>query len=202
MQKIIFFDLDGTILNVWDRFWHIHSVLSTRTNLKPIPFALYLRLKRQRFDEYTYFKEAFSKEEYKKLKIGLLEELKYLGLDSLNKQVVSVIEKVSRRRKIGLLTYRRNRENLMWQLENCGIINYFEQIININPDKSDKVNYLKRKASVYLGDTQDDIKAAREAGVVAVGCGWGLVDPSILSAAKPDYLLKDPRELFSVIEIL
>jgi len=72
MQKIVYFDLDGTILDVWKRTWRVYTVLAKRFNLKPIPFEKYRRLKRNQFTEYVFFEKVVSKQKYLLLKRGLI----------------------------------------------------------------------------------------------------------------------------------
>lgn len=42
---------------------------------------------------------------------------------------------------------------------------------------------------VMVGDSPNDVLAARAFGSVAIGCTYGLVAPSVVAAAQPDFLL-------------
>lgn len=48
---------------------------------------------------------------------------------------------------------------------------------------------------VVVGDSGNDILAARALGAVAVGCTWGLVPAEELRALRPDHLLDAPLDL-------
>lgn len=48
---------------------------------------------------------------------------------------------------------------------------------------------------VVVGDSPNDIAAARALGAVAVGCTYGLVDPQRVRAAAPDHVIDDITEL-------
>lgn len=50
-------------------------------------------------------------------------------------------------------------------------------------------------AVVVVGDSGNDILAARSLGAVAVGCAWGLQPMATLRALAPDHLLEAPLEL-------
>lgn len=50
-------------------------------------------------------------------------------------------------------------------------------------------------AVAVVGDSPNDILAARALGAVAVGCTYGLVAPQIVKAAGPDHLLADINDL-------
>jgi phosphoglycolate phosphatase-like HAD superfamily hydrolase len=54
-------------------------------------------------------------------------------------------------------------------------------------------------ASVYIGDTVPDIRAAREAGTLAVAVAWGFSDPSLLAAEMPDALTQSAGDLAATI---
>jgi phosphoglycolate phosphatase len=56
-----------------------------------------------------------------------------------------------------------------------------------------------RSTSVYIGDTVPDIRAAREAGTLAVGVAWGFSDPSLLTAEAPDALVDATSDLANSI---
>jgi phosphoglycolate phosphatase len=53
--------------------------------------------------------------------------------------------------------------------------------------------------TVYVGDTTPDIRAARDAGTLAVAVAWGFSDPGPLAAEAPDALVENARDLASAI---
>ena len=50
-------------------------------------------------------------------------------------------------------------------------------------------------AVVVVGDSRNDILAARSLGAVAIGCAWGLEPEARLRELAPDHLLQSPLEL-------
>jgi phosphoglycolate phosphatase-like HAD superfamily hydrolase len=59
------------------------------------------------------------------------------------------------------------------------------------------------KNVLMLGDTPMDIAAAKNAGIKAVGCLWNHMPfTSLMTAAVPDLLIKEPNELFEYLTIL
>jgi phosphoglycolate phosphatase len=56
-----------------------------------------------------------------------------------------------------------------------------------------------RTSTVYIGDTVPDIRAAREAGTLAVAVAWGFTDPAQLATETPDALVNSPSELQDAI---
>lgn len=51
---------------------------------------------------------------------------------------------------------------------------------------------------LYIGDSLVDIETARNAGVACVACSWGFVEREVLEAAKPDFLADQPEDILSV----
>jgi phosphoglycolate phosphatase len=59
-----------------------------------------------------------------------------------------------------------------------------------------------RATTVYLGDTIPDIRAAHEAGTLAVAVAWGFSDPALLAAEAPDALVDSTNDLTDAIKRL
>jgi DNA protecting protein DprA len=57
-----------------------------------------------------------------------------------------------------------------------------------------------RHRSVYVGDTADDLLAARKAEVVAVAVSWGFGDPEELRRWSPDTIVARPEQLAGELE--
>jgi phosphoglycolate phosphatase len=53
---------------------------------------------------------------------------------------------------------------------------------------------------VLVGDSEVDVATARAAGAPSIGVSWGLRPLSVLSDARPDYLVHTPRELDLLFE--
>ena len=54
-------------------------------------------------------------------------------------------------------------------------------------------------AVVMVGDSPNDVNAARAFGAVAVGCTFGLVAPAVVAAAGPDHLVASLAELGALV---
>jgi phosphoglycolate phosphatase len=61
--------------------------------------------------------------------------------------------------------------------------------------KQQKTN---REKVLYVGDEVRDVEAAKKAKVPVAACAWGFHAESLLMDAKPDWMLKEPRELIEI----
>ncbi len=59
---------------------------------------------------------------------------------------------------------------------------------------------LKPSDVIYVGDELRDIKACRRAGVRIAAVTWGLNAEEALAAAKPDFLIRTPKELLTIVK--
>lgn len=55
------------------------------------------------------------------------------------------------------------------------------------------------KAAVYVGDSEVDIRTARNAGLPVVAVTWGFRDREQLEALSPDYMVHSPEELMVLL---
>lgn len=53
--------------------------------------------------------------------------------------------------------------------------------------------------AVYVGDSEVDVKTAKNAGLVCVGVTWGFRDREVLEREGADYIIDKPDELLKVI---
>ncbi|OOM77877.1 HAD family hydrolase [Clostridium sp. BL-8] len=91
---------------------------------------------------------------------------------------------------------------------------YFEKYIKVAIGESEKVS--KKPApdtvfkaleelgsvtdkSVYVGDSEVDVKTAKNAGVICVGVTWGFRNRKVLEENGADYIIDTPQELLKII---
>jgi phosphoglycolate phosphatase len=94
-------------------------------------------------------------------------------------------------------------------VEHVGLDKYFDGYFGADKDGSHalkdeilkKVDESTPKAEIsyMIGDTYMDIDAGRKVGYKTVGCLYGYGDEKRLKASKPDYLISDPKEMFSIL---
>ncbi|TWP46945.1 HAD-IA family hydrolase [Lentzea tibetensis] len=56
-------------------------------------------------------------------------------------------------------------------------------------------------SAVMVGDAANDVIAARQAGVTAIGALWGALDADDLMVARPEFVLRSPVELLQVLPL-
>lgn len=54
--------------------------------------------------------------------------------------------------------------------------------------------------AVYVGDSEVDVKTAKNAGILCVGVTWGFRDREVLEQEGADYIIDRPKELLKIID--
>jgi len=184
-MKTIFFDLDGTIIDIYERFYNVFNNYSINRFLTEVNKKKYMKLKSNGLSDLQIaleFNLNYDQKEYHEYKARSLEIKKYLKLDKL----IFDFDKyarilASKKYKIKLITLRRNFKNLNWQLNELKIINLFDEIIALIPNK---INNPKRvffekinvKDSILIGDSIKDYEATLDFDVDFLNVETGLVN--------------------------
>src|SRR5574344_686265 len=172
IEKVIAFDLDGTILNTFDRHIKVMEMA-----LKDFDIALdltdYRNFKREGNNNIKYLlykgiKKSLA-EEIQKSWIENIEKNQYLKLDYLYPNVVEQLKELSRNNDLILITARSDKEALKQQIRELCIEDFFTEIFVVSPSKNtieEKSEILKKSNVNYMvGDTEVDKSACELAGI-------------------------------------
>jgi phosphoglycolate phosphatase-like HAD superfamily hydrolase len=161
---MVYFDFDGTLADVWLRFYRIFTDAS---GIDGIAFEDYVRTKKQYprdGDAATCF-GATLPEDYWSKKRSMLEDPAYLALDRLLVPAEELCD-FFRQFDCRILTNRRNPQAFRAQLTALGLGSLIERSIVLNPDeKVTKAQYLRQAhpdgQPVLVGDAEAESQAAQ-----------------------------------------
>lgn len=94
---------------------------------------------------------------------------------------------------------------LLPEIEKSGLAKYFTEVVGNIHEKAGSIAGLVKKYELdpkrtfYVGDTSGDVEAGKAAGVKTIGITWGVQHKSILSAAKPDFLIDEIKEIKKIV---
>lgn len=57
----------------------------------------------------------------------------------------------------------------------------------------------KIEETIFVGDSDVDMETAKNANITSVGVTWGFRDREVLKAAGANFIIEEPRELFSLL---
>lgn len=119
--------------------------------------------------------------------------------------IVEVIRELKRRRFVlGILTT--NAKNNVRVILRNNNIDVFDFIYSDNSvfgkgiilKRLIKQEELNKEKIVYVGDEIRDIEATKEVGIKSVAVEWGFNTKELLLKVKPDWLIKDPKDLLKI----
>lgn len=95
-------------------------------------------------------------------------------------------------------------------LEGLSLLDYFkavlgpEDVLHIKPHPEMITLGVARgggdgEATIVVGDTDNDIRAAQNAGVRACAVTWGYGPLPVLEKHRPDYIINEPSELLGIV---
>ena len=207
---LLFFDLDGPILDVSPRYVAIHQQLLQQVGVTGMPGNTYWQRKRARRPEEEILREIGATEHcdaYQRRRLELIETWEYLELDQCWPWTKIVLEELSAAHTLVIVTVRAIRAGLIRELDHLGLSCFFSDVLStpagkdVGRQKADLIEEyltaLSRKAdgSYIVGDTEADIKAGNLTGLGTIAVLCGIRDKDHLAVAGADHIVNDIREL-------
>jgi phosphoglycolate phosphatase-like HAD superfamily hydrolase len=171
MNKVVIFDLDGTIIDVRHRYFEVMRVFLEMKSLPKLSFEEYIKFRYNGYNDFLILHKLSRSfnyvEDFKEFKLANIERVEYLEMDRLCPGAIFLLDKlISCGIRLELLTLRRNLDNLKWQMETFSILSCFSNITYDSGELS-KSAYLESLIEcsnevVFIGDSDYDYKAAIE----------------------------------------
>jgi phosphoglycolate phosphatase len=207
---ILFFDLDGPLLDVSPRYIALHRALLGEASMSG---PAYWERKRAACPEETILAEvgATDRPLYLRRRLELIETREYLTFDRPWPWARAILALLSTAHPLVLVTARSRRPLLLEQLDRLGLAPFFHEVLSAASQRVDQQkaalmrDYLNRhglphKGHAIIGDTEADIGAGRLLGLRTVVVLSGIRNRELLLRAEPDHLLSDIRELPLIVE--
>ena len=206
----IFFDLDGTLLDVKARYLTLVRDLMQSLGIDPPPLDDYWTWKRSGLSQHQLLERCGvvdGAEEFITRYVDAVEERRYLAMDRLWSGMDACLAALAEETPLFIVTLRRRRENLEWQLEELGIARHFEAVLS----ESGEVSAAQTKASLIeaaghdagrdlmIGDSMGDIRGAQFLGLPTCAVTYGVHDEAHLATMSATYTVHTPGEVLATL---
>ena len=206
----IFFDLDGTLLDVSDRNYRVYCEVTEAFGGTPMPKPQYWELKRKK----TKWPELLPlsalspdiEQQFLDKFIQKIEDPNYLKIDKLMPQALEVVSALAANNQCYLVSLRRRAENLRQQLEWLALAPHFTKILSGHSESDGydkKIELIKAELAgepgVIIGDTEADIVTGKQLGLLTIAVTSGIRDQQFLAALQPDHIVAAIDEVPTLI---
>lgn len=204
-MKSLFLDLDGTLIDVSERYFRVYSDFMKQANTPFLLKSEFWRMMRKKEKIENLVKKKYLASEYKKFFLKNIENSRYLKYDYLFEFTIPTLKYL---RKLGvelfMVTLRRNRVNLLREIKRFGLNKFFEGVLTAQPHSDSGKNYeikkrlIKKTASkgdIVVGDSKADILSGKILGLQTVVVTSGIRNYHFIKQFNPDYIFRDMRSL-------
>ncbi len=216
-HDVIFFDLDGTLLDIRQRFHQLHTDCLTQLDGTPLPLDLYWQLKQAKTSEADILKVNHNEDllpAYEAMRKERIEAAGYLQMDDYWDGMTFYLDSLGRKFDLAIVTLRNDPSTLAWQVEHLGLDDFFPAILFPEPGDQSSVRHETKVAMVrrhfgdrplsgwFIGDTEVDILAGRALGLKTCAVTFGLRNAEVMSALQPDFLAQSTEDLYGLFDRL
>lgn len=206
----IFCDLDGTLVDVSKRHYIVYSEVTNELGGKPLSSEEYWTLKRSKAEwgkilplsmlNLTYESAFLDKF------IAKIEHPNYLRIDELFPDSLPVLDWLNQIGDCYLVSLRRNRMNLLGQLDDLKINTCFKEILTGHSETDGydvKIRLIKSRLEndkgFIIGDTEADVVTGKQLGISTIAVQSGIRDRTFLASLSPDYLVDSISQVRQII---
>jgi phosphoglycolate phosphatase-like HAD superfamily hydrolase len=198
-------------LDVSPKFYKIYSDLLNEYGYPLLSKEVYWQFKK----EHTPCPEILKRtcppeivEPYIKKRLEIIENFSYLKTDQVVPGACQVLDRLSKKHTLILVTLRNRSETLSQELDYFDLKKYFKKVLSQDNNPGDwqtKARLIREDESfnnkdvVIIGDTQADIKCGKDLGMITVAVLSGIRTEELLRKAEPDFLIEDINSLEKVI---
>ena len=210
---VIYCDLDGPILDMSYKYWHVHKDVLVELGKSYLPKDNYWHLKRTRMpvsDILAHIGAQDIADKYTRMRIARIETLKYLEYDRIWPGVREALVALGRDHHLVLVTLRRSAQALHGELECFKLTPLFNRVLSsgeqrtprwgIKADLIRSGGYQAGTPGMIVGDTETDILAGKQLGLRTVGVLSGIRAREHLEAAGADVILSSVVELVPLLD--
>jgi phosphoglycolate phosphatase len=197
----VFFDLDGTLIDVASRHYRVYSELTQQFGGTPLEKNTYWDMKRKK-TKWPQLLPASGlspriEREFLEAFIPRIEDPEYLKIDQLYPDALSTVKTLTERFECYLVSLRRNQTNLLAELGWLGLQPHFVRILSGHSESDGydkKIELISAElgdaGGVIIGDTEADIITGKELGLTTIAVTSGIRDEQFLQALEPDYVIE------------
>ncbi len=205
----IFFDLDGTLLDVSERHYSVYCDILRGWDRPPLPFARYWALKRAGAPLSDILAESGAAdltEPFRQVWLERIERRDYLEMDTVVAHGREVLHRLGGDHRLVLVTLRQSPEGLARQLRALSLEDVFRVVLTAGHSSADYSvkarlieSYESAPAGWLVGDTEVDVQAAGAVGLQSCAVTWGLRSRDFLRAVGPEALVDDVKAILDVV---
>jgi phosphoglycolate phosphatase-like HAD superfamily hydrolase len=199
-----FVDLDGTLLDVSEKFYRSYFDLVTAEGHRALPKDVYWELKRSGQKESIILSQTDAiVNQFTQRRKAIIESTSYQQHDALCDGAIEFLTFLKSHGTVVLVTLRHNPTQLHLQLHNLGVAHFFNEILSIDPDYPTPKNEIKAQLiqkhfssqnfthSFFIGDTETDVWAGQRLGITTVALTHGMRTEMHLRSLAPTALCAD-----------
>jgi len=195
----LYLDLDGTLVDVKRRHYLAYARAAASVGLEPVSLREYWR-RRRRGSSTMELAPADEERRATFLETWLaeVESAENLRLDTMIAGARRALSELGARYELALVTLRRDWGSLMEQLSWLGLADSFSAVYSRGRSEgcgSSKAYLIELatmeldERSLVVGDSEEDVRAARQVGLGCVSVTSGVRGRRYLAALEPDHLL-------------
>lgn len=190
---VLWLDLDGTLLNPWPRQWAAYTRTCRDLGLAPILRSRFKALKRRGPLAAKALLGALddaSKARFKQVQLAWIEHPDLLALDRPFPGTAAFLAWAGKRYELKLATARTSATKTEAQLRRLKLRDCFRSVMVTNgqagrPRSKAELALRQRGPCVWIGDTEAEAEAAKQARSPFLACVRGMRDQAFLRRLKP-----------------
>lgn len=200
----IIFDLDGTLIDSSERMYQLFQMLVPQSSFTKNE---YLEFKRDKMNHKMILEKYFSGVSFERFSVKWKQEIekeKYILLDRNYTDTIKVLNELSKKFSLFLLTARQSEKELIKELQRLKLGTFFTKIF-ISEGKYTKKellydyeNYCSgflNNVKYYVTDMGEDILIGNELGLTTIAITHGFMSEVRLKEYQPKYIINTLAEL-------
>ena len=195
-MSILYFDLDGTLVDVRKRHYAAYADTMRELGLTPLPEQTYWDARRDGASNADLMGnvDAECHSRFAEKWLARVESPSYVRLDTLIPGARATLAALRESYELVLVTMRQDRASLLEQLDELSLRKFFSAVYSRDgsdePQSKSKLIRLfgnsVRDGATVIGDSEADVEAARDLGIESVCVTSGVRSRRYLDGLEPD----------------
>ena len=208
-MTILYFDLDGTLVDVRKRHYVAYADTMLELGLTPLPEQTYWDARRNGASNADLMGDVDAEchDRFAQKWLERVESPSYVRLDTLIPGARATLDALRETYELVLVTMRQDRESLLEQLDELSLRKFFSAVYSRDgsdePTSKSKLIRLfddnMRNDAAVIGDSEADVEAARDLGIESVCVTSGVRSRRYLDELEPDEVVSTVAQLRRIL---